>query len=1052
MSLILVLSLVLTNPRGTRTHTHTHTHTHTLLQLLKSLSKEEHPFNAFSTGNVDTLGGVKREDGKDARESCIEFHEQFYSANIMKVCVYGKQSLDEMQTWAEEAFRGVTDQNLPAVQPIPPNPFSSKELSKYVEVVPVKDKKTCYVMFPTPAVDEPRVRSVGNNGAAGASKGCVANAGGGAAAPLYHSNPMRYLSHLIGHEGKGSILYALKEKNYAIGLGAGLFHRGSSFGVMQLSVELTDEGLENVNDVVACVFAYCGMLSRSHAHLSSSSSSSSAEAKDAQAQEDLKWIPQELFDMEQCAFRFKQEGQPANEVINIAENLHKYPIEHTLSADQVLYDIDSTQQLAMDLYLGGTAGEPSVFGVDNSLIVVTAKAFTGTTQHKEKWYQTDYNITDYDAVEGGQALSSWHAAHRGEDKWAALVHLPCPNDLLPTDFTLKHECKAELKEKGAAQLAPTLLTSVGKAAPAYDSYTAAAAAAADGDSESNSNSSSPVTSAVLWHLGDEKWQQPQCRLNIKFWAPSLIGNSSGAQSVVMADLYRGVIEELLNEELYYAECAMMKFSMSVERGALSLSLRGYSHKMQGLLRTVLLEMKAVGSAGHCSQNIFDRVKELQLRTYKNQALFSAPYMLAFRASAECMYDPLYNPKEKYRVLQQLSLTQFDAFAAAFVQEPMDESGEGGGPGMHTESFFFGNITDAEAQDVLMSTVVPILKYTPLPLHDRMKPVVRVTALAPRHEYVLRNHCKDFDADQPNSAVENSYFVGDVSSFSAPIAQRLRTVAAAYADAGAADEADKCTEAASVCADDALVADSMVTFLAHVMHEAAFNQLRTIEQLGYIVHVGQSNVEHRFFLRVIVQSDCMDAAGLDSRIEMFLRTYYRDFLCDDDCGDEDNSDLPPKQAATNDEAAAASTDADALEVEGPLLADEDTFAEYIESLCDKLLEPPISFSDEYNTLFAEISCFRYAFDRKAKMAALLRQLQFADVKRFWNTFIRKTNSDKGWGRQRCKFTSQFFGKDTHFPVLAEAAGQASADTTVELVSSPAEFKARRATEPAVYLPK
>eukprot|EP00606_Chrysophyceae_sp_TOSAG23-5_P000221 GSChrysophyteH2.ASY1.ANO1.1449.1 assembled CDS len=450
-------------------------------------------------------------------------------------------------------------------------------------------------MFPTPAVDEPRVKTLGTNGAAGASSG-YRNSSGVGSTPLYHSNPMRYLSHLFGHEGKGSILHALKEKNLAIGLGAGLFHRGSSFGIMQLSVELTDEGLENVHDVIACVFAYCGMLARTHAHLSSNSTTkSSSTTPDA----DLKWIPQELYDMEKCAFRFKQEGQPANEVINIAESLHKYPIEHTLSADQILYDIDKTQQLAMDLYLGGAQPDTvPVFSVENSLVVVTAKEFEGKTTEKEKWYQTDYNISDFSQVADGRALASWHAAQKGEDHWTEQMHLPRPNDLLPTDFTLKHT--------------------------------------PDGVD----------TSAVLWHLGDRKWQQPQTRMAIKFWAPCLIGNASGASSAVLADIYRGVIEELLNEELYYAECAMMRFSMAVERGALSLSLRGYSHKIQGLLKTVLLEMKALGTSGHCAANIFARVKEQQLRSYKNQALFSAPYMLAFRASAECLYDPLYNPKEK----------------------------------------------------------------------------------------------------------------------------------------------------------------------------------------------------------------------------------------------------------------------------------------------------------------------------------------------------------------------------------------------------------------------
>jgi insulysin len=38
---------------------------------------------------------------------------------------------------------------------------------------------------------------------------------------FYESHPSRYLSHLIGHEGPGSILALIKAKGWANGLGAG---------------------------------------------------------------------------------------------------------------------------------------------------------------------------------------------------------------------------------------------------------------------------------------------------------------------------------------------------------------------------------------------------------------------------------------------------------------------------------------------------------------------------------------------------------------------------------------------------------------------------------------------------------------------------------------------------------------------------------------------------------------------------------------------------------------------------------------------------------------
>ena len=52
-----------------------------------------------------------------------------------------------------------------------------------VELVPIRDIKTCTIYFPIPEV---------------ASK--------------YLSKPTRYLAHLLGHESGGSILSALKKK------------------------------------------------------------------------------------------------------------------------------------------------------------------------------------------------------------------------------------------------------------------------------------------------------------------------------------------------------------------------------------------------------------------------------------------------------------------------------------------------------------------------------------------------------------------------------------------------------------------------------------------------------------------------------------------------------------------------------------------------------------------------------------------------------------------------------------------------------------------------
>ena len=51
---------------------------------------------------------------------------------------------------------------------------------------------------------------------------------------------------------------------------------------------------------------------------------------------------------------------------------------------------------------------------------------------------------------------------------------------------------------------------------------------------------------------------------------------------------------------------------------------------------------------------------------------------------------------------------------------------------------------------------------------------------------------------------------------------------------------------------AVLVESILSLLAHIARESAFDQLRTKEQLGYIVFTGETSFEHRTALRFIVQ--------------------------------------------------------------------------------------------------------------------------------------------------------------------------------------------------------
>lgn len=75
---------------------------------------------------------------------------------------------------------------------------------------------------------------------------------------LYLEKPTSTLSHLLGHESDGSILSALKKKLWAVGLSSYLFQTNRDFACFAVNIDLTEEGVKNVNEIISCVFAYIG--------------------------------------------------------------------------------------------------------------------------------------------------------------------------------------------------------------------------------------------------------------------------------------------------------------------------------------------------------------------------------------------------------------------------------------------------------------------------------------------------------------------------------------------------------------------------------------------------------------------------------------------------------------------------------------------------------------------------------------------------------------------------------------------------------------------------
>ncbi|KAG0214048.1 Insulinase (Peptidase M16) [Mortierella sp. GBA30] len=307
-----------------------------LFQLEKNLSSPDHPYSQFGTGNLETLQDAPGREGIDVRDELIEFHSRYYSANIMKLVILGREPLDQLADWAIEKFSAV--RNLGITPPANTNaPWTAKELLRTTYVRPVKDFRSLEIKFPFP--DQ---------------------------YPYYTIHPARYITHAIGHEGGGSILSLLKKKGWANNLSAGTSHGGIGFEFFKITVDLTKEGLAHYEDVTLIIFQYIQMLRREGVR---------------------PYIWDEISSLAATSFRFKEKSPASGYVSRLAGVMQRgYAPEWILSGSYLIRGSDPN--IIMDCINALTINSWKSHLVTQDTSIVPGGAFTKT----EKWYGTEYHV------------------------------------------------------------------------------------------------------------------------------------------------------------------------------------------------------------------------------------------------------------------------------------------------------------------------------------------------------------------------------------------------------------------------------------------------------------------------------------------------------------------------------------------------------------------------------------------------------------------------------------------------------------------------------------
>lgn len=440
------------------------------LSARKAVTNPEHAFSQFAVGNNDTL--ASREDSA-LRDELIDFWKGHYSSNLMTLVVYGRQSLDQLAAMVTPRFSEIENRNLTKARHDAPL-FKPGTLPATLQVQSEKEVRRLTLSFPMPSLESE-----------------------------YADKPATYIGNLLGHEGPGSLLNVLREANLAESLSAGLGQDLGAETTFEITIGLTPKGLEKQQTIVDLTFAAIRQIRQDGIQ---------------------ERYFQELKQLNEISFRFRDKPDPRQQVTHLAMRLHTVPAKDVLQAPWMQEHY--TPETYLDVLSHLTA--------DNTLIAILTPQLPGDETSTTERYQTPYRFTTHqpDDVTNGQPESL-----------VSRLTLPDPNPFIPEDLSLVD--------------APSM------------------------DHPKRLETNTPTT---VWYARDTSFNTPRARVYLSLRSPLV---RKTARNAVLTDLLVENIQDRLNAYAYPAQLAGLDYSVYSHLRGITVRVGGYNDKLHVLLRRIL---------------------------------------------------------------------------------------------------------------------------------------------------------------------------------------------------------------------------------------------------------------------------------------------------------------------------------------------------------------------------------------------------------------------------------------------------------------------------------
>lgn len=258
----------------------------------------ENPSAKFSIGNLDTL---KDKPDSKLQDALKDFYNTYYSANIMKLTLVGKQSLPELKAFAEKHFASIPNKNI-AMPDVTVPGLTKAEMGKSIHYKPIKDLKVLYVDFPIKSNKQE-----------------------------WYLKPNEFIHSLISSEEPGTLGEQLRTKGLVKMVAADIDAESyGPDGFLRVQAELTDAGVQKQDEILAAIFSYIDLIKREGLNSNYYRELQAMRAKD---------------------FANAPKPEPLDQAVNLTMAQFEYPVENLLNADYVYerYDAKAIKTLLAQL-------------------------------------------------------------------------------------------------------------------------------------------------------------------------------------------------------------------------------------------------------------------------------------------------------------------------------------------------------------------------------------------------------------------------------------------------------------------------------------------------------------------------------------------------------------------------------------------------------------------------------------------------------------------------------------------------------------------------------